>query len=94
MLASEKCQQLASALYAMANKIPYEEVQTTATQIAQCANNVLNAINGPLQQRATILDLDASRANTFPEDYDTDLESDWANLSKSVFYVLKKNDLT
>jgi hypothetical protein len=26
----------------MARTIPYEDVQTAATQIAQCANNVLN----------------------------------------------------
>ena len=42
MLASEKCYQLAVALYSMATKISYEDVQTAATQIAQCANHVLN----------------------------------------------------
>ncbi len=42
MLASAKCYQLASVLYSMARTIPYEDVQTAATQIAQCANNVLN----------------------------------------------------
>ncbi len=42
MLASTKCYQLASVLYSMARRIPYEDVQTAATQIAQCANNVLN----------------------------------------------------
>ena len=42
MLASDKCHQLAVALYAMARKISYEDVQTAATQIAQCANNALN----------------------------------------------------
>ncbi len=42
MLASEKCYQLALALYSMAGEIPYEDVQTAATLIAQCANNVLN----------------------------------------------------
>ncbi|CAF4233203.1 unnamed protein product, partial [Adineta steineri] len=39
------------------------------------------AINGPLQGRTLILDLDSSRANTIPQDYDTDLESDWSNLN-------------
>ena len=28
------------------------------------------------------MDVDEKRANTFPDDYDTDLESEWANLSK------------
>jgi hypothetical protein len=42
MLASEKCYQLAVALYSMATKIPFEDVQTAAKQIAQCANNALN----------------------------------------------------
>jgi hypothetical protein len=50
---------------------------------------IFKAINGPLQQRTTILDLDDSRANTFPQDYDTDLESEWSNLSKTRFLVLK-----
>ena len=40
------------------------------------------AINGPLQQRTTILNSDYAGANTLPEDYDTDVESDWSNLSK------------
>jgi hypothetical protein len=50
---------------------------------------IFKAINGPLQQRTSILDLDDSRANTFPQDYDTDLESEWSNLSKTKFLVLK-----
>jgi hypothetical protein len=45
---------------------------------------IKKAINGPLQQRTTILDLDFSRANNFPADYDTNLESDWSNLSKDI----------
>lgn len=40
------------------------------------------AINGPLQERGAALNLDYNRANTFPADYDTDLESDWANESE------------
>ncbi len=43
---------------------------------------IFKAINGPLQQRTTVLDLDYSRANTFPQDYDTDLEYAWSNPSK------------
>ena len=85
----------------MATKVPYEDVQSAARCIAQCATNVLTvsnnsvfrqktdeselmslkAVNGPLQQRTVTLDLDASRANRVPADYDTDPESPWANPS-------------
>lgn len=41
-------------------------------------------VNSPLQQRANILDLDFLRASTISDDYDTDLESEWSNLSKIV----------
>ncbi|CAF4428631.1 unnamed protein product, partial [Adineta steineri] len=40
------------------------------------------AVNGPLQGRTEVLDLDDSRANVISTDYDTDLESAWSNLSK------------
>ena len=82
MIASDKCYQLAKSLYSMATSIPYEDVQTAANQISQCTSNVLTAINGPLQERTTVLDLDYSRANAFPQDYDTDLESQWSDLRK------------
>jgi hypothetical protein len=39
-------------------------------------------VNGPLQQRTNVLDLDSSRATVLPDDYDTDLESEWSDLSK------------
>ena len=41
VIASDKCHQLASALGSMATKVPYEDVQTAATSIAQCAMNAL-----------------------------------------------------
>ena len=41
MLGSEKCYQLASALSSIATSVPYEDVQTAATQLIQCATNVL-----------------------------------------------------
>ena len=46
------------------------------------------AVNGPLQERGTALNLDYTRANAFPADYDTDLESDWANASESLLVLL------
>lgn len=67
--------ELAQTLYWMTTKIPFEEVQSAANQISQCASNVLITINGPLQERITVLDLYYSRANSFPQDYDTDIES-------------------
>ncbi|UJR25703.1 hypothetical protein I4U23_007054 [Adineta vaga] len=78
-VASDRCYRLTMALYSMRTRIPFEDVQTAASDLLQCAANVLSAVNGPLQQRTTILDLDSSRATTFPQDYDTDLESEWAN---------------
>ncbi|CAF1576723.1 unnamed protein product [Rotaria magnacalcarata] len=65
MLALQKCYQLASALSSMLTTVPYEDVQTAANYIAQCASNVLHTVNEPLQQRATVLDLDSSRANIY-----------------------------
>jgi hypothetical protein len=41
MLASTKCYQLSLALQSMATKISYEDVQTVASAITQCATNVL-----------------------------------------------------
>ena len=33
MIASDKCYQLAQSLYSMSTRIPYEDVQTAATQL-------------------------------------------------------------
>ncbi|CAF3897839.1 unnamed protein product [Rotaria sordida] len=79
MIASEKCYQLSDALHSMSTRISYEDAQIAATQLIQCATNILTAVNGPLQQRTNVLDLDLSRAITFPNDYDTDLEFEWSN---------------
>ncbi|CAF4254278.1 unnamed protein product [Rotaria sp. Silwood2] len=80
LLASNKCYQLSLALHSMATKIPYEDVQAASTSLIQYATNVLTAINGPIQQRTSLLNLDLSRSNELPIDYDTDLESKWSNL--------------
>ncbi len=47
-------------------------------------------MNGPLQQRTHVLQSDFSHATTFPEDYDTDLESDWSNIN----LFANKNDFS
>lgn len=50
----------------------------------------VKGVNGPIQERTIILDLDRTRANTIPNDYDTDLELDWSNLSiRSLFFSPK-----
>lgn len=40
-LAANKCYQLARALYSIAGKIAYEDVQIISIQLTQCATNVL-----------------------------------------------------
>ncbi|CAF1567400.1 unnamed protein product, partial [Adineta steineri] len=80
-IASNRCYQLSLALSSMATQIPYEDAQVAANQLIQCASNVLTAVNGPLQERTSTLDLDFSRANMISTDYDTDLESPWSNTS-------------
>ncbi|CAF4112645.1 unnamed protein product, partial [Adineta steineri] len=79
MLISDRCYQLTVALQSMSTRISYENAQMASTQLIQCTSNILTAVNGPLQERTIVLDLDSSRANTLPTDYDTDLESDWSN---------------
>ncbi|CAF1181508.1 unnamed protein product [Adineta steineri] len=78
-IASNRCYQLSVALSSMATQIPYEDAQVAANQLIQCASNVLTAVNGPLQERTSTLDLDYSRANVISSGYDTDLESAWSN---------------
>ncbi|CAF0940715.1 unnamed protein product [Adineta steineri] len=79
MLVSNRCYELSAALYSMFEKISYEDAQSASNQLFQCASNILNGVNGPLQGRTDVLDLDYSRANAKSTDYDTDLESAWSN---------------
>ncbi|CAF4252796.1 unnamed protein product [Adineta steineri] len=81
MLVSNRCYELSAALYAMFEKISYEDAQSASNQLFQCASNILDGVNGPLQGRTEVLDLDYSRANVISTDYDTDLESEWSNLN-------------
>ncbi|CAF1644087.1 unnamed protein product [Adineta ricciae] len=80
-IASDRCYQLTIALYSLKTKISFEDMQTAATQLIQCASNVLIGINGVLQERMLILDSDYSRANSLSDDYNTDIESEWSNLN-------------
>ena len=61
-------------------KISQEDAET-------CASNLLSAVNGPLQQRTTILNLDSQRAKEFLQDYETDFESEWMKIN---FYQQKE----
>ena len=41
MIASENCYRLSRSLRSWRTKIPFEDVQIAATQLLQCASNVL-----------------------------------------------------
>ena len=41
MIATENCYRLARSLHSSMSKIPYEDAQIAATQLLQCASNVL-----------------------------------------------------
>ncbi|CAF4311337.1 unnamed protein product, partial [Adineta steineri] len=42
MLVANRCYQLSAALYAMFEKISYEDAQSASNQLFQCASNILN----------------------------------------------------
>ena len=49
----------------------------------------MKGVNGALQERMNVLDVDFDRATQLPVDYDTDVESEWSNLSmRSCFSYL------
>ena len=52
--------------------------------------DLFQGVNAPLQQRTTVLHADLRAASTFPSDYDTDLESDWSQLSEIVSFPLPR----
>ncbi|CAM4787932.1 unnamed protein product [Rotaria magnacalcarata] len=79
--ASDKCHQLAFSLKRLSNQISYEDVRATSTEIINCISNALTAINAPLQNRASVLDLDLIRSNVIPVDYEDDPEIGWADSS-------------
>jgi hypothetical protein len=41
MIATDQCYDLAVALNSISTKIPYEDVQTVVTSIAQCTSNIM-----------------------------------------------------
>jgi len=56
---SEKCFELTKELQIWLEKMPFEDVQTIAAQLFQCASNVLTGANGRLQKRMEILEKDS-----------------------------------
>ena len=44
-------------------------------------------MHGSLQNRIQVLDVDFERANDLPEDYETDLELEWSNPSRSATLI-------
>ena len=80
-IAADRCFQLTLALQSISTRISQEDAEICSTQLFQCASNLLSAVNGPLQQRTKILDLDSKRATEFPSDYETDLESQWMKIN-------------
>ncbi|CAF1478174.1 unnamed protein product [Adineta ricciae] len=83
-IVSQKCHQLAKDLHSLLIKIPYEDVQMVGQQLLQCAANMLTGVNGVLQERSNLLKSDFQRSTKIPDDYDTNLDSDWSNLKLFV----------
>ena len=67
----------------MCNQHSHSRYILCAVALSPSRAPLLQAVNKPLQARGSPLDLDFTRANTPPDDYDTDLESSWNNESKS-----------
>ncbi|CAF1016276.1 unnamed protein product [Rotaria sordida] len=81
ILASQKCYELARTLKAIAMRVSYEDAQYASTRISYCINNVLTAINAPLQQRGFILNAESIYEDSTVDDYETDLELMELNLN-------------
>ncbi|CAF1691787.1 unnamed protein product, partial [Adineta ricciae] len=80
MIVTQKCSQLSKDLHSLSNKVPYEDIQMTGQQLLQCSANILTGVNGVLQQRTNLLKSDFQSSTRIPDDYDTNLDSDWSNL--------------
>ncbi|CAF1347188.1 unnamed protein product [Adineta ricciae] len=80
-MAMDRCYELSESLCSMSTRISSEQTQTIASYLVQCATNLMTGVNGALQERMNVLDVDFDRATQFPIDYDTDVESEWSNLN-------------
>ncbi|CAF4681699.1 unnamed protein product [Rotaria sp. Silwood1] len=72
IIASDKCHNLSRTLNSTAIRTTYEDIQISATQIAQCSAYVLTAINDPLQQRTIILNSHLSYIDIFFDEYESE----------------------
>ncbi|CAF5158323.1 unnamed protein product, partial [Rotaria magnacalcarata] len=88
MLASSKCRDMAITLESMARMVSSDDVKKIGNQLVQCAANVLSAVNVPLQQRGTILELDLNRSSATSNDYDDDM---YLNLNLNGIFM-KENE--
>ncbi|CAF1353863.1 unnamed protein product [Adineta ricciae] len=84
MIVTQKCYQLSKDLHSLSSKVPYEDIQMTGQQLLQCSANILTGVNGVLQQRTSLLKSDFQSSTKIPDDYDTNLDSDWSNLKLFV----------
>ncbi|UJR17041.1 hypothetical protein I4U23_003939 [Adineta vaga] len=86
LVASTKCQQLAHHLRTISTQLSFENVQFTATHIAECAINVVTSINAPLQSRANVLDLDMIDIGEILDHCRIKDNCDWINpINKKLF---------
>jgi len=75
-IAAERCSKLSLALESMSTKISHEDAEIISTQLFQCASNILTAINGPLQGRMMVLNVDKTKSS--------DLESQWTKMNQLI----------
>ncbi|UJR14316.1 hypothetical protein I4U23_001310 [Adineta vaga] len=87
LLAARKCHQLAVELHKRARQTSHEDARSAAIQIAHCINNVLTAINAPLQQRGVFLNVNDTGHEIGSEDYEDDFE-----LNQLIFNSIKSDD--
>ncbi|CAF1615089.1 unnamed protein product [Adineta ricciae] len=80
-MAMDRCYELSESLCSMSTRISSEQTQTITSYLVQCATNLVTGVNGALQARMNVLDVDFTRATQFPVDYDTNMESEWSNLN-------------
>ncbi|CAF0739918.1 unnamed protein product [Adineta ricciae] len=74
LLGAQKCHQLAVELHKRARTTPYEDARSAVVQISHCINNIVTAVNAPLQQRGVFLNDSSTHENIGSDEYEDDLE--------------------
>ena len=70
---------MVNALDGMAQSVAYEDVDIAVNSITQIMSNILVAVNSPLLSRSPIINLDHTRSNSLPLDFEANLEDPWDN---------------